>query len=97
MDNPLENPFPELVDEAGGKPQLTWRLAGAAAGIVGAVATRKLLERLRRDEEAVLHPGKQRTGWLSAVIWAGLMGVGVSLGQVAAQRIVAAVWKRRHE
>jgi Protein of unknown function (DUF4235) len=99
MDNPLENPFPELVDEAGGKPQLTWRLAGAVAGIVGAIVTRKLLEGLRREatDDGEPNGGNQRMGWSYALVWAGVMGVGASLGQMVAQRIVAAAWKRRHD
>src|SRR4051794_15584641 len=101
MDNPLENPLSELVDDAGGRPQLIWKLAGAAAGIAGAVAARMLLDRVRRSTsergDVPLNPADERMSVSYALIWAGIVGVGASLGRLVAQRIVAAVWTRRHD
>jgi hypothetical protein len=101
MGNPLENPLEEIVDSAGGKPKLLWKLVGMFAGIVGAVAARKLLDRIRlrashHGDDVPLDPADDRMSWWYAVIWAGVVGVGASLGRLAAQVIVAKVWKRRH-
>ena len=100
MDNPLENPLAELVDDAGGKPQLVWKGVGTVAGILGAVAARKLLDRIRvkasHHGDVPLNPEDERMGWPYALAWAGVVGVGASLGRMVAQIIVAKVWKRRH-
>jgi len=100
MGNPLENPLAEIVDSAGGKPQLTWKAVGTGAGIVGAIAARKLLDRIRlkasNHGDVPLNPEDERMSWWYALVWAGIVGVGASLGRLAAQVIVAKVWKRRH-
>ena len=100
MGNLLENPLEELVDSAGGKPELTWKAVGTGAGIVGAIAARKLLDRIRlkasHHGDVPLNPEDERMGWPYALAWAGVVGVGASLGRMAAQIIVAKVWKRRH-
>jgi hypothetical protein len=101
MGNPLENPLEELVDTAGGKPQLTWKVVGTGAGIVGAIAARKLLDRVRakatHQGDVPINPEDERVGWGYALAWAGIVGVGASLGRLAAQVIVAKIWKRRHK
>ncbi len=101
MDNPLDNPLSELLDDAGGKPQLVWKLAGSVAGIIGAVAARKLLDRVRLTTsdkgDVPLNPADERMSVSYALVWAGIVGIGASLGRLGAQRIVAAVWKRRHD
>jgi Protein of unknown function (DUF4235) len=98
--DPLENPLAELVDDAGGKPQLMWKVVGTVAGIIGAVVARKLLDRVRtkasQHGDVPLNPEDERMGWPYALAWAGVIGVGASLGRMAAQVIVAKVWKRRH-
>jgi hypothetical protein len=100
MGNPLENPLEELVDSAGGAPELRWKAFGAVAGIVGAVAARKLLDRIRTEAsdhgDVPLNPADERVSLGYALVWAGIVGVGASLGRLAAQVIVAKVWKRRH-
>jgi Protein of unknown function (DUF4235) len=100
MGNPLENPLEELVDSAGGKPQLTWKVVGAVAGIIGAVAARKLLDRVRTKAtdhgDVPLNPADERVSWSYALVWAAIVGIGASLGRLAAQVVVAKVWKRRH-
>jgi hypothetical protein len=100
MPNPLADPFRELVDEAGAGPALIWKGAGAGAGILGAVAARKLIDGLRskgsRRGGVPLNPGDERMSWPYALVWAGIVGVAASLGRLVAQRIVAAVWSRRH-
>jgi MFS family permease len=100
MGSPLENPLEELVDRAGGKPRMVWKVVGTGAGIVGAVAARKALDRIRMRAsnrgDVPLNPEDERMSWWYALVWAGVVGVGASLGRVAAQVIVAKVWKRRH-
>jgi hypothetical protein len=100
MPNPLDNPLKELVDDSGGTPQLIWKLAGMGAGIAGAIVARKLLDRIRLKAshrgDVPLNPADERMPWWYALTWAGVVGVGASIGRVAAQVIVAKVWKRRH-
>ena len=100
MGNPLENPLEELVDSTGGKPELTWKAVGTGAGIVGAIAAGKLLDRIRtratQQGDVPINPEDERVSWGYALVWAGIVGVGASLGRLAAQVIVAKVWKRRH-
>jgi hypothetical protein len=100
MPNPLADPFRDLVDEAGDRPAMLWKGAGAGAGIAGAVLARKLIDRIRttrsRRGDVPLNPGDERMSWPYALVWAGVVGVAASLGRLVAQRIVAAVWARRH-
>ncbi len=103
MGNPLENPLTDLIEDAGGgsQPRMLWKAAGAGAGIVGAIVARKLLDRIRvkasqHGEDVPLNPADERMGWPYALAWAGVVGVGASLGRLVAQVIVAQVWKRRH-
>ena len=88
MGNLLDNPLEELVDSAGGKPELTWKAVGTGAGIVGAIAARKLLDgvRLKASQrgDVPLNPEDERMSWWYALVWAGVVGVGASLGRLAA-------------
>jgi hypothetical protein len=96
----LENPLDELLDDSGGKSQMVWKAVGTGAGIVGAIAARKLLNRIgtkaTHQGDDPLNPANERVSWWYAVMWAGVVGVGASLGRLAAQFIVAKVWKRSH-
>ena len=100
MGNPLENPLEDLVDSSGGPPELRWKAFGTGAGIVGAIVARKLLDRIRTEAtdhgDVPLNPADERVSWWYALVWAAIVGVGASLGRVAAQVVVAQVWKRRH-
>ena len=100
MESPLETPFQALVDEVGGeRPDLIWKVAGAVAGLVGALVARKLLDQVRQrasdQGDVPLNPGDERMSWPNAVMWAGIVGIAASLGRLAAQFIVAQVWKRK--
>jgi hypothetical protein len=102
MDSPLDNPIAELVDRRGGQPAVVWKFVGTVAGILGGIAARKVLDAIRgrasKRGDVPLNPGDERMSWPYALIWAGVIGVAASLGRLIAQRIVAAVWKRRrHE
>jgi hypothetical protein len=99
MENPLANPLSELVDDAGSRPDLVWKVAGAGAGIIGAIAARKVIDRVRLHAsdrgDVPLNPGHERISWPYALGWAGIVGIGAAVGRVVAQRIVAAVWQRK--
>jgi hypothetical protein len=99
MENPLANPLDVLAEKRGAAPDTVWKLVGASAGIVGGIGARKLLDAIRhrvsRRGDVPLNPGHERMSWPYALIWAGLIGVGASLGRLVAQRVVAAVWTRR--
>jgi hypothetical protein len=60
---------------------------------------RKVLDRVRAGTsgrgDVPLNPGDERMSWPYALAWAGIVGVAASLGRLAAQRVVAAVWTRK--
>jgi len=91
----MENPLDELVDEAGDPPAEVWKIAGAVAGLAGAVAARKLLNGLRGRAGRRGQPSNGRTSWLQALVWTLIIGVAASVGRVFAERVVADIWMRR--
>jgi len=95
----MDNPLSELVDDAGSRPDLLWKAAGAGAGIAGAIVARKVIDRIRLRAsdrgDVPLNPGDERMTWPYALLWAGIVGVGASIGRMLAQRIVAGVWQRK--
>ena len=99
MKNPLADPFRDLVDEAGDRPALVWKGAGAGAGLAGAILARKVLDRIRlrtsRRGEVPLNPRDERMSWPYALAWAGIVGVAAALGRLLAQLLVASVWQRK--
>ena len=42
-----------------------------------------------------LNPADERMSWPYALAWAGIVGIAAALGRLAAQLIVAQVWKRK--
>lgn len=76
-----------------------WKRAGALAGIAGGILARKLIDgartRVSARGDAPLNPAHERMTWLNALVWAAAIGIGASLGNLLARRIVAAVWTRR--
>jgi hypothetical protein len=42
-----------------------------------------------------LNPGDERMSWPYALLWAGIVGIAAALGRLLAQRLVAAVWRRK--
>jgi hypothetical protein len=99
MENPLANPLEVLADKQGKAPDTIWKMVGTGAGIIGGLAASKLIDGVRQKVsqrgDVPLNPGHERMSWSNALVWAGVIGVGASLGRLASQRIVAAVWKRR--
>jgi hypothetical protein len=99
MHNPLANPFRRLVDDAGDRPDAIWKGAGAGAGILGAIAARKVLDgiRLRSSKRGSvpLNPADERMSWPYALAWAAIVGVTASVGRLLAQLLVAKIWKRQ--
>ena len=100
MANLLANPLDELKGPKGQAPAWIWKVAASGAGILGGLLARKLLDRVRSrvstKGDVPLNPEDERMSWWYALVWAGIVGVGASLGRLAAQVIVAKVWKRRH-
>ena len=99
MHNPLANPFRNLVDDAGDRPDAIWKGAGIGAGILGAIAARKLLDgiRLRSSQRGSvpLNPADERMSWPYALAWTGIVGITASMGRLLAQLVVAQIWKRK--
>ena len=99
MESPLETPFQALVDEVDDPPDLIWKVVGAVAGLIGAVVGRKVLDQVRERAsskgDVPLNPADERMSWPYALAWAGIVGVAAALGRLAAQLIVAQVWKRK--
>ena len=80
----MENPE---QDDAGAPPDIVWKGASIAAGMLGAVVVRQAIHRARR--------GKGRPGKLEAMLWTALVGAGAQVGRLSAQRAVTAVRARR--
>src|SRR3954452_18285709 len=94
----MDNPLSELVDDTRSRPDLIWKITGTLAGILGAIVARKVLDRIRSSEidegDPTADPRDEKTSWWYALIWAAIVGVGASVGRLAAQRIVESLWKR---
>ena len=99
MESPLETPFQALVDEVDDPPDLIWKVAGAVAGLLGAIVARKVLDKVRdlasSKGDVPLNPADERMSWPYALAWAGIVGIAASLGRLVAQVVVAQVWKRK--
>lgn len=85
----MDNPLDDLVDEAGERPDMIWKAAGAGAGILGALVARKVLARFRGNNP-------ESRSWVSAVVWTSAVGLAATIGRLGAQRAVAAAWVRRN-
>jgi Protein of unknown function (DUF4235) len=95
----MDNPLSEVVEDTGAHPDLIWKITGTLAGILGAIVARKVLDRIRYSAidagDPATDPRDEKMSWWYALVWAAILGVGASVGRLAAQRIVESVWKRR--
>lgn len=78
--------------------ELGWKAVSTLAGVVGAVATRKVTSTLwsalsSSATEPPLNPADRRVSWPEAVQWAVAAGVGAGLGRLVSQRVAAAGWE----
>lgn len=78
--------------------QLAWKAVSTLAGVVGGIASRKLLQSAWSaigvsDQEPPLNPADRRVDWVTAAEWAVAAGVGVGLARLMSQRAAAAGWE----
>lgn len=78
--------------------RLGWKVVSTASGILGGIATRKVMQSLWRsigpgDHEPPLNPADRRIDWTEALEWAVASGVGVAIGRLVSQRAAAAGWE----
>jgi hypothetical protein len=75
--------------------KIGYRALSAAAGVLAAVAARKLVSAVwRGDVEPPLNPADRRVSWRDALLWALATAVGAAVARVVALRGAAAGWER---
>lgn len=77
--------------------RLRWSALSKASAVVGAVATRKLLQALWPGEDPTgppFNPADRRVPWSTAAQWGIAAGVGAGLARVLSQRAAAAGWEK---
>lgn len=75
--------------------KISYRAVSAAAGILAAVAARKVVSALwRGDVEPPLNPADRRVSWRDALTWALATALGAAVARVVAVRGAAAGWER---
>jgi hypothetical protein len=75
--------------------KLTYNALSTIAGLVAAVAARKIVSALwRSDTDTPLNPADRRTSWKEAFAWALATAVGAAVARVVALRGAAAGWER---
>ena len=97
--NPLARPPAETWSTTPASGRTCWKVAGAGAGIVGAIVARKLLDRVRLRAsdhgDVPLNPADERMSWPYALVWAGIVGIGASLGRCSPSARRGQVWQRQ--
>ena len=77
--------------------RVRWAALSNLAGIVGAVATRKLLQAVWPAGDDTtgppFNPADRRVGWATALQWGVAAGVGAGVARVLSQRVAAAGWE----
>jgi hypothetical protein len=75
--------------------KLTYNALSSIAGLVAAVAVRKIVSALwRSDTETPLNPADRRTSWGEALAWGLATAVGAGVARVVALRGAAAGWEK---
>ncbi len=75
--------------------KLTYNALSTVAGIVAAVAARKIVSALwRSDTETPLNPADRRTSWREALAWGLATAVGAAVARVVALRGTATGWEK---
>jgi hypothetical protein len=75
--------------------KLGYEALSAAAGLLAAVAARKLVTAIwRGDAEPPLNPADRRVSWGDALSWAFASALGAAVARVVAMRGAAAGWER---
>jgi hypothetical protein len=75
--------------------KIGYEALSAAAGLLAAVAARKLVSAVwRGDAEPPLNPADRRVSWRDALSWALASALGAAVARVVALRGTAAGWER---
>lgn len=75
--------------------KIGYEALSAAAGLLAAVAARKLVSAVwRGDAEPPLNPADRRVSWREALTWAFATALGAAVARVLALRGAAAGWER---
>jgi hypothetical protein len=75
--------------------KLTYNALSSIAGLVAAIAVRKIVSALwRSDTETPLNPADRRTSWSEALAWGLATAVGAGVARVVALRGAATGWEK---
>lgn len=77
--------------------RLSWTALSNASAVLGAIATRKLLQAVWPGDDATgppFNPADRRVAWSTALQWGVAAGVGAGIARVVGQRAAAAGWER---
>lgn len=75
--------------------KVTYQALSTLAGILAAVAARKVVSALwRSDTETPLNPADRRTSWQEALAWGLATAIGAAVARIVALRGTAAGWER---
>ena len=85
-------------DDSSRSNALAWKAVSSVAGVVGAVATRKLTNAVwsafsSSSSEPPLNPADRQVSWPEALQWAVAAGVGAGIGRLVSQRVASAGWE----
>lgn len=77
--------------------RIRWAALSNASAVLGAIATRKLLQAVwPAGDDATgppFNPADRRVGWSTALQWGIAAGVGAGIARVLSQRAAAAGWE----
>lgn len=77
--------------------RIRWAAVSNVSAILGAIATRKLMQVLwpAGDDGTgpPFNPADRRVGWSTALQWGVAAGVGAGIARVVSQRVAAAGWE----
>jgi hypothetical protein len=75
--------------------KLTYDALSTIAGLVAAVAARKIISALwSSDTETPLNPADRRTSWSEALAWGLATAIGAAVARVVALRGTASGWEK---
>lgn len=75
--------------------KLTYNALSSMAGLVAAVAVRKVISALwSSDTETPLNPADRRTSWTEALAWGLATAIGAAVARVVALRGAASGWEK---
>ncbi len=75
--------------------KLTYNALSTGAGLLAALAARKIVSALwRSDTETPLNPADRRTSWQEALTWGLATAVGAGVARVVALRGTATGWEQ---